>query len=68
MSVLKKPFFPCFFQIHESSGLQNKLLTEVFIPIPEASKVSGTQANLDAVEFSSNAEVLYQHDGVGSGT
>ncbi|XP_028396123.1 coiled-coil and C2 domain-containing protein 2A-like [Dendronephthya gigantea] len=54
-------------QIHESSGLQNKLLTEVFIPIPEASKVSGAQANLDAVEFSSNAEVVYQHDGVGSG-
>ncbi|CAB4041363.1 Hypothetical predicted protein, partial [Paramuricea clavata] len=54
-------------QVHESSGLQNKLLTEVFIPVPEASKVSGMQTDLDAVEFSSNAEVVYQHDGVGSG-
>jgi hypothetical protein len=43
------------------------LLTEVFIPVPEASKVSGMQTDLDAVEFSSNAEVVYQHDGVGSG-
>ena len=54
-------------QIHERSGLHNKLLTEVFIPIPEANKVSGVEADLDAVEFSSNAEVVCQHDGVGSG-
>ena len=29
--------------------------------------MSGVQTDLDAVEFSSNAEVVYQHDGVGSG-
>jgi hypothetical protein len=64
----KNALFCCFhFKVHESSGLQNKLLTEVFIPVPEASKVSGMQTDLDAVEFSSNVEVVYQHDGVGSG-
>lgn len=54
------------FQIHESSGFQSKLLTEVFIPVPEPNKLSG-QVDLEAFEFSSNAEVVCQHDGVGSG-
>lgn len=35
--------------------------------MPDAGKVSGVQGDVDAVEFSSHAEVVYQHDGVGSG-
>lgn len=42
-------------------------MTEVFIPMPDINKVSGMQVELDAVEFSSTSEVVYHHDGVGSG-
>ncbi|KAM7157013.1 coiled-coil and C2 domain-containing protein 2A isoform 2-T2 [Molossus nigricans] len=42
------------------------LLAEVFLPIPEATVVSG-RAPIEEVEFSSNQHVTLNHEGVGSG-
>ena len=46
--------------------MQNKLIAELYLPVPEASHVTGRVA-LEAFEFSSDQEVFYKHEGVGSG-
>lgn len=48
------------------SGMQNKLIAELYLPVPEPSHVTGRVA-LEAFEFSSDQEVFYKHEGVGSG-
>lgn len=48
------------------SGIQNKLVAELFLPIPEQSHISG-RVELDSFEFSSDQQVFYRHEGVGSG-
>lgn len=52
-------------QIMES-GIQNKLVAELYLPIPEPSHVSG-RIELESFDFSSDQQVFYKHDGVGSG-
>ena len=46
--------------------MQNKLIAELYLPVPEPSHVTGRVA-LEAFEFSSDQEVFYKHEGVGSG-
>ena len=53
------------FQLTES-GIQNKLVAELFLPIPEPSHMSG-RVELESFEFSSDHQVFYKHEGVGSG-
>ena len=53
------------FQLMES-GIQNKLVAELFLPIPEPSHMSG-RVELECFEFSSDQQVFYKHEGVGSG-
>ena len=48
------------------SGIQNKLVAELFLPIPEPSHISG-RVELESFEFSSDQQVFYKHEGVGSG-
>lgn len=48
------------------SGFQNKLVAELFLPIPEPSHMSG-RVELESFEFSSDQQVFYKHEGVGSG-
>ena len=48
------------------SALQSKLIAEVYLPIPEASQMSG-RVELESLEFSSDQQVFYRHAGVGSG-
>ena len=48
------------------SGIQNKLVAELYLPIPEPSHVSG-RIELESFDFSSDQQVFYKHDGVGSG-
>lgn len=48
------------------SGIQNKLVAELFLPIPEPSHISG-RVELESFEFSSDQQVFYRHEGVGSG-
>ncbi|XP_031567301.1 coiled-coil and C2 domain-containing protein 2A-like [Actinia tenebrosa] len=48
------------------SGVPNKLLVELFIPVPEIGRVTG-RAELESLEFSSNQMIAYKHEGVGSG-
>ena len=48
------------------SGIQNKLVAELFLPIPEPSHMSG-RVELECFEFSSDHQVFYKHEGVGSG-
>jgi len=48
------------------SGMQNKLVAELFLPIPEPSHMSG-RVELECFEFSSDQQVFYKHEGVGSG-
>lgn len=48
------------------SGIQSKLVAELFLPIPEASHMSG-RLGLECFEFSSDQQVFYKHEGVGSG-
>lgn len=48
------------------SGIQNKLVAELFLPIPEPSHMSG-RVELECFEFSSDQQVFYKHEGVGSG-
>ncbi|KAL9987688.1 hypothetical protein ACROYT_G002035 [Oculina patagonica] len=47
------------------SGIQNKLVAELFLPIPEPSHMSG-RVELECFEFSSDQQVFYKHEGVGS--
>lgn len=42
-------------------------MAELFVPIPEASMVSGT-VEKEPFEFSSDHYIAYKHNGVGSGT
>ena len=46
--------------------MQNKLVAELFLPIPEPSHMSG-RVELECFEFSSDQQVFYKHEGVGSG-
>ena len=46
--------------------MQNKLVAELFLPIPEPSHMSG-RLELECFEFSSDQQVFYKHEGVGSG-
>lgn len=48
------------------SGIQNKLVAELYLPIPEPSHMSG-RVELESFEFSSDQQVFYKHEGVGSG-
>ncbi|KAJ7389194.1 Coiled-coil and C2 domain-containing protein 2A, partial [Desmophyllum pertusum] len=48
------------------SGIQNKLVAELYVPIPEPSHMSG-RVELESFEFSSDHQVFYKHEGVGSG-
>lgn len=48
------------------SGIQNKLVAELFLPIPEPSHMS-ERVELECFEFSSDQQVFYKHEGVGSG-
>lgn len=53
-------------QVFEEVGLSRSLLAQVFIPVPEASVVTG-QVPLEELQFSSNQRVMFDHEGVGSG-
>lgn len=46
--------------------MQSKLVAELFLPIPEPSHMSG-RVELGSYEFSSDHQVFYKHEGVGSG-
>ena len=46
--------------------MQSKLVAELFLPIPEPSHMSG-RVELESFEFSSDQQVFYKHEGVGSG-
>lgn len=46
--------------------MQNRLVAELFLPIPEPSHMSG-RVELECFEFSSDQQVFYKHEGVGSG-
>ena len=46
--------------------MQSKLVAELFLPIPEPSHMSG-RVELGSFEFSSDHQVFYKHEGVGSG-
>ena len=54
------------FQIFDANGWTTTLLTELYVPIPEASMVAGT-VDIEPFEFSSDHFMTYKHDGVGSG-
>eukprot|EP00112_Aurelia_sp_Birch-Aquarium-sp1_P013608 Seg2891.1 transcript_id=Seg2891.1/GoldUCD/mRNA.D3Y31 product="Coiled-coil and C2 domain-containing protein 2A" protein_id=Seg2891.1/GoldUCD/D3Y31 len=53
-------------QIFDANGWTTTLLTELYVPIPEASMVAGT-VDIEPFEFSSDHFMTYKHDGVGSG-
>ncbi|XP_067894068.1 coiled-coil and C2 domain-containing protein 2A isoform X2 [Heterodontus francisci] len=52
-------------QIFETVGISTTK-TEVFVPIPETSVLTGSTP-IDEIEFSSNQRVMFNHEGVGSG-
>ena len=52
-------------QIYDASGL-GSMMAELFLRVPEPSMVSGS-VDLDAMEFSSDQHIQFNHDGVGSG-
>ena len=53
-------------QIFDCSGWANTLSAELFVPLPEASMVTGT-VEVEPFEFSSDHFVTYKHSGIGSG-
>ncbi|KAM6261400.1 coiled-coil and C2 domain-containing protein 2A isoform 2-T2 [Porphyrio hochstetteri] len=54
-------------QIYETTGMSSTtLLAEVFIPVPEATVLTGS-APMEEIEFSSSQRVVLDHEGVGSG-
>eukprot|EP00795_Rhopilema_esculentum_P004896 gene4896-21228_t len=53
-------------QIFDSTGWANTLIADLFVPIPEASMVSGT-VDVEPFEFSSDRFLAYKHSAVGSG-
>ena len=58
--------FNSLFQIFDANGWTTTLLTELYVPIPEASMVAGT-VDIEPFEFSSDHFMTFKHDGVGSG-
>lgn len=54
-------------QVFEEIGSSCSLLAQVFLPVPEPSVVTGS-IPLEEFEFSSNQRVMFDHEGVGSGT
>lgn len=52
-------------QVFEEVGTSCSLLTQVFIPVPEPSILTGN-APIENFEFSSNQRVMFDHEGVGS--
>ncbi|XP_055021211.1 coiled-coil and C2 domain-containing protein 2A [Boleophthalmus pectinirostris] len=52
-------------QVFEEAGTSSSLLTQVFIPVPEPSVLTGS-APIENFEFSSNQRVTFDHEGVGS--
>ncbi|XP_034566120.1 coiled-coil and C2 domain-containing protein 2A isoform X2 [Notolabrus celidotus] len=52
-------------QVFEAVGSSSSLLTQVFIPVPEPSVLTGS-APVEEFEFSSNQRVMFDHEGVGS--
>ncbi|CAL1593027.1 unnamed protein product [Knipowitschia caucasica] len=52
-------------QVFEEGGVPCSLLTQVFIPAPDPSVLTGS-ALIENFEFSSNQRVIYDHEGVGS--
>lgn len=54
-------------QVFEEIGSSCSLLAQVFLPVPEPSVVTGS-VPLEEFEFSSNQRVMFDHEGVGSGT
>ncbi|CAL1540858.1 unnamed protein product [Lymnaea stagnalis] len=55
------------YEIYESAGFgSNRLLAELYAPIPESS-VTSQSVVLENVEFSCFEKIQYQHEGVGSG-
>ncbi|KAK7919323.1 hypothetical protein WMY93_010607 [Mugilogobius chulae] len=52
-------------QVFEEAGTSCSLLTQVFIPVPEPSVLTGS-APIENFEFSSNQRVTFDHEGVGS--
>ncbi|XP_009294855.2 coiled-coil and C2 domain-containing protein 2A isoform X7 [Danio rerio] len=53
-------------QVFESVGSSSTQLTEVCVPVPESSVLTGS-APSEEMEFSSNQRVTFNHEGVGSG-
>uniref|UniRef100_A0AAY4CGC1 C2 domain-containing protein n=1 Tax=Denticeps clupeoides TaxID=299321 RepID=A0AAY4CGC1_9TELE len=53
-------------QVFETVGTSTTQMADVFIPIPEASILTG-RAPSEEVEFSSDQRVMFNHEGVGSG-
>ncbi|KAJ8278292.1 hypothetical protein GJAV_G00086040 [Gymnothorax javanicus] len=53
-------------QVFEVTGVSQSLLAEVFVPLPEASVLTGS-APTEELEFSSNQRCQCSHEGVGSG-
>lgn len=47
-------------------GSSTSQLTEVCVPVPESSVLTGS-APFEEMEFSSNQRVTFNHEGVGSG-
>uniref|UniRef100_A0A3B3TX68 Coiled-coil and C2 domain containing 2A n=1 Tax=Poecilia latipinna TaxID=48699 RepID=A0A3B3TX68_9TELE len=54
-------------QVFEEIGSSYSLLAQVFVPVPDPSVVTG-RAPIEEIEFSSNQHVMFDHEGVGSGT
>ncbi|KAJ0032189.1 hypothetical protein NQD34_002270 [Periophthalmus magnuspinnatus] len=52
-------------QVFEEVSTSCSLLTQVFIPVPEPSVLTGS-APIENFEFSSNQRVMFDHEGVGS--
>ncbi|XP_060934901.1 coiled-coil and C2 domain-containing protein 2A [Limanda limanda] len=52
-------------QVFEELGSSCSLLTQVFVPVPEPSVLTGSVL-LEEFEFSSNQRVMFDHEGVGS--
>ncbi|XP_053286643.1 coiled-coil and C2 domain-containing protein 2A [Pleuronectes platessa] len=53
-------------QVFENIGLSCSLLTQVFVPVPDSSALTGS-VPLEEFLFSSNHRVMFDHEGVGSG-
>ncbi|KAM4739626.1 coiled-coil and C2 domain-containing protein 2A isoform 2-T2 [Anableps anableps] len=52
-------------QVFEEIGSSCSLLTQVFVPVPDPSVITGS-APIEEIEFSSNQRMMFDHEGVGS--